>query len=76
MPAAMPVLVIAGERDPVGSFGRGPRRLVERFRRAGMQDVQSTLYPDARHELFNESNREVVQRDVIAWLDGVLARRA
>jgi len=29
------------------------------------------FYVDARHELFNETNRDEVTRDLIAWLDGI-----
>ena len=34
-----------------------------------VRDVTVRLYPDARHEIFNETNRDEVTRDVIGWLD-------
>ncbi len=66
----LPVLIISGDMDPVGGpAGAGLVTLAERYRTAGVQDVTLTLYPGARHELLNETNRDEVTRDVIAFLD-------
>ncbi|WP_231123819.1 hypothetical protein [Nocardioides sambongensis] len=43
--------------------------LGQRYREAGLVDVTVTLYPEARHEIFNETNRDAVTGDVIAWLE-------
>ena len=40
----------------------------QRYRNAGMTDVSVTLYPGARHEILNETNRGEVTADIIAWL--------
>ncbi|MEO5610895.1 MAG: alpha/beta hydrolase [Ornithinibacter sp.] len=64
----LPVLLIAGDKDPVGDNGKGPRAVAEQYRRAGLTDVTCTLYPGARHEIFNETNRDEVTADVLAWL--------
>jgi alpha-beta hydrolase superfamily lysophospholipase len=63
-----PLLLVAGDRDPVGKDGDGVRRLAERYRAGGM-DVTLTLYPGARHEIFNETNRDEVEQDVVDWMD-------
>jgi len=60
-------MVIGGERDPV-SQGSRLRDLAQAMTRAGVRDVQLKIYPDARHELFNESNRDEVTRNLIDWL--------
>ncbi|MFS2124373.1 alpha/beta hydrolase [Pseudomonas sp. Pseusp97] len=65
--ADLPLLVIGGERDPV-SQGKRLRDLAQAMTRAGVRDVQLKIYPDARHELFNESNRDEVTRNLIDWL--------
>jgi alpha-beta hydrolase superfamily lysophospholipase len=57
----------------VGANGRGPQWLADAYRRAGVRDVTVRLYEEARHELLNELNRDAVERDLIGWLDGVLA---
>lgn len=72
IPPALPLRLIAGDRDPVGEQGAGVRRLLDTYRRAGLTRVSMQLYPDARHELLNESNRDEVTRDVIAWMDEVI----
>jgi len=68
LPADLPVYIFSGARDPVGENGKGVERLVAEYRRAGLARVSSKLYPDARHETLNETNREEVTRDLLAWL--------
>ncbi|MGB7817812.1 MAG: alpha/beta hydrolase [Ornithinibacter sp.] len=68
----LPVLLIAGDKDPVGDNGKGPRAVADQYRKAGLTDVTCTLYPGARHEIFNETNRDEVTADVVAWLDAHL----
>ena len=72
MPKDLPVLFVSGDKDPVGSNGKGVQQAYEAFRAAGMRDVRIKLYPDARHELHNELNREELHRDVLAFLEDVL----
>lgn len=64
----LPVLFIAGEDDPVGSYGEGVKTAAEAFRKTGMTDVSVKLYPLCRHEILNEINREEVYADVSAWI--------
>jgi alpha-beta hydrolase superfamily lysophospholipase len=74
IPRSLPVLIISGARDPVGRDGEGVHELTERYRKVGL-DVTEILYPDARHEIFNETNRDEVHRDLLAWLDRTLGTR-
>ena len=62
----VPLLVIAGDQDPTGSMGAYPRGLADALRAAGRQ-VELRLYEGARHEPLNETNRDEVTADVIAW---------
>jgi alpha-beta hydrolase superfamily lysophospholipase len=68
----LPILLVAGDKDPVGDGGKGPRAVGEQYSSVGIVDVTCTLYPGARHEIFNETNRDEVTQDVIAWLDAHL----
>ena len=72
VPANLPVLFIAGSEDPVGDNGEGVRLVVSLFEKAG-KNVTLKLYEGMRHEILNEPRYEEVYRDVIAWLNGVLA---
>jgi alpha-beta hydrolase superfamily lysophospholipase len=74
IPKSLPVLMITGERDPVSEDGKTVRELEARYRANGMTDVTALYYADARHELLNETNRDEVQADVLAWLDRVTSR--
>ena len=65
----LPILFISGEMDPVGDFGKGVKKAVNAFSASGMQDVECILYPEARHELINEQNKEEVFQDVLEWLE-------
>ena len=62
-----PVLVIAGDQDPAGAMGAHPAKLAELLRDAGIE-VEVQLYEGARHELLNETNRDEVTADLVAWL--------
>lgn len=68
MPKQLPVFFIAGESDPVGEYGKGVRKVERLFRESGMQNVECRLYPEDRHELLNELDRERVYEDIWEWL--------
>ncbi len=70
--ADLPILVTSGEADPLAGGGALIELVGSRYRDAGVQDVTVKLYPEARHEIFNETNRDEVTADVIAWLRRVL----
>lgn len=69
LPADLPVLMVAGTRDPVARDGKGPHALARAYRRAGLRDVEVRLYPEGRHELLNDRMRDEVTADILAWLD-------
>jgi len=50
--------------------------VAQRYRDAGIRDVTVLGYEGARHEVFNETNRDEVTADLIAWLDAHTAERA
>jgi alpha-beta hydrolase superfamily lysophospholipase len=69
----LPVYLIAGSRDPACANGRGALALADSYRAAGLTDVTCRVYPDARHELLNEVNRDEVMHDLAAWLESAIA---
>ena len=64
IPKTLPIYVFSGARDPVGAKLQG---LLDVYRAAGL-DVTAKIYPDARHETLNETNRDEVTRDLVVWL--------
>jgi alpha-beta hydrolase superfamily lysophospholipase len=67
----LPIYVFSGERDPVGSNIEG---LVADLKAAGFTRLTTRIYPDARHETLNETNRGEVLRDLIGWLDRIVPK--
>ncbi|MEB0091764.1 alpha/beta hydrolase [Pseudomonas sp. CCI4.2] len=67
----LPLLIIGGECDPV-SEGKRLKDLANAMRQSGNQGLQLKVYPQARHELLNETNRDEVTRDLLAWLNEAL----
>lgn len=72
MDRSLPVLFFSGDQDPVGAMGRGVRRTVQAFKKAGMQQVTCRLYPNGRHEMLNEINKVEVYEDVLGWIEALL----
>ena len=64
----LPVYVFSGGADPVGDMGESPAALVVAYRHLEITDLETVLYPDARHETLNETNREEVQESLVSWL--------
>ncbi|TNM46104.1 alpha/beta hydrolase [Nocardioides albidus] len=64
----LPLLIASGTADPLAGGGALIELLGQRYRDAGLTDVTVKLYDDARHEIFNETDRDEITRDVIGWL--------
>jgi alpha-beta hydrolase superfamily lysophospholipase len=71
--ADLPVYIAVGELDPVNGGLTLLTPLTERLEAAGLSDVTVRTYPDARHEILNETNRAQVISELMAWLDRVTA---
>lgn len=70
MDPSTPVYFFSGEQDPVGSMGKGVKKVAGLFRRAGCRDVTVKLYSGGRHEMLHETNRQEVLADLLSWLEG------
>ena len=64
----LPVFFVAGDQDPVGSYGKGVQQACAAFKKHGMQDVAIKLYPEGRHEMLNELNKDEVYEDLLKWI--------
>ena len=71
MKKTLPVFFVAGEEDPVGSYGAGVRQAAKMFKKSGMINVALKLYPGCRHEVLNELNKEEVYCDITDWVKTV-----
>lgn len=64
----IPILVISGEDDPVGAYGKGVKQVYNDLINAGKKDVTLKLYPGMRHEILNEVENTKVYEDIAAWI--------
>ena len=64
----LPVFIFCGGADPVGDMGASPAALVTAYRNHGINDLEFVVYPEARHETLNETNREEVTENLLNWL--------
>jgi len=71
----LPVYIFVGEADPVHGRMERLTPLIEAYRAAGLE-VDVKIYPGGRHEMLNETNRDEVVADLLAWLDRTTARLA
>lgn len=74
MNKSMPVLFVSGEDDPVGDFGKGVKKVYNRFKSVGMKDVTLKLFETDRHEILNETDKESVRNYILNWMDSKTVR--
>ena len=68
IPASLPLLFIWGSDDPVGSYGKTIRQLIEIYKANGLQKIEQKEYEGDRHEILNENDKEKVENDIIEWI--------
>jgi len=70
IPVDLPMYIFSGAEDPVGGNTLAVKALVERYQANGVRNISLKFYEGGRHEMLNETNRDQVHQDVLAWLDG------
>jgi alpha-beta hydrolase superfamily lysophospholipase len=73
MRSDLPVYIAVGEADPVNGGLALLTPLTDRYQAAGLTDLTIRIYPAARHEILNETNRAEVITALNSWLDRVVA---
>src|SRR5579859_4406344 len=68
----LPLYIAVGEADPVNGGLALLTPLADRYRAAGLTDVTVRTYPDARHEILNETNRAEITAELITWINRVV----
>ncbi|MDT7685769.1 MAG: hypothetical protein QOG57_6079 [Pseudonocardiales bacterium] len=68
----LPLYIAVGDADPVNGGLALLNPLVERYQAAGLADITVHVYPGARHEIFNETNRDEVNSDLVGWISKVI----
>lgn len=68
IPVTLPILILAGSKDPVSKYGRTLKKLHHIYLKTGISNTTLKLYENARHELLNEINRDEVTSDILNWI--------
>ena len=69
----LPVLIVSGEDDPVGDYGRGVTKVYDRLKAAGAENVTLHLYENGRHEIHNDDCRAELFGEIGEFLDSCAA---
>lgn len=69
VPSELPVLILAGDQDPVTGYGEGAYRVANRLVASGHPDVRARVFPGVRHEVHNEpTTRAEVEREIVEFV--------
>lgn len=70
LPKTLPIMLLAGDNDPVGDYGKGVIKVYNMLKDAGIPDVSVKLYSGYRHEIMNESDiRDEVFSDILSFTE-------
>ena len=69
----IPILLVSGEDDPVGDFGKGVKKAFRSYAKAGYDELSMILYPGVRHEILHDTAKEQALDDMSAWLSEHIA---
>lgn len=75
VPFVLPMLLVSGQSDPVGGYGKGILQVYRDLKSTGHKNVTMKLYKDYRHEILNELDKEIVFQDVVDWADKVTTEK-
>ena len=71
VPDDLPIGMFCGAEDSAGGFGDGPKAAMAMYEKYG-KNVSLKLYPGARHEVLNETNKEEVYHDILMFMDSIV----
>lgn len=72
----VPVLLLSGQQDPVGDFGKGVQQVKKSMDKAGLRETEVYFFPDARHDLLHEEKSGAAKAAVdvmLKWISGKTA---
>ncbi len=71
LPKDLPVILLSGDMDPVGNYGKGVISVYNKLKQTGHTDVECKLYKNDRHVILEEADKEEVASDIITFVDRV-----
>lgn len=64
----IPILLVSGDKDPVGNYGKGVEKIYQKLKAKGF-NATCRLYENARHEILNDICREQVKKDILNFIN-------
>lgn len=64
----LPILLIAGDMDPVGNYGKGIKEVYNKYKTFGNTNIKMFLYEDCRHEIHNDTCKEQMTEDILKFI--------
>lgn len=64
----IPIYIFSGDKDPVGFYGSGVKKLYNFYENLGYKSLKLKLYIEGRHEMMKETNRLEVFKDILEYL--------
>lgn len=64
----LPILILSGNKDPVGNYGYGVFKFYRELKKARIKNISYKIYNNYRHEILNELGKEIVYKDIILWI--------
>lgn len=64
----LPILLVSGDMDPVGNYGKGVKAVFEGLKSYGKQNVTLKLYENCRHEIHNDTCHEEMFSDILSFI--------
>jgi alpha-beta hydrolase superfamily lysophospholipase len=68
---SLPILLVSGRKDPCGDYGRGVVKVCEMLIGAGVENTRIKIYPESRHEILNDVEKDEVFADILSWAMGI-----
>jgi alpha-beta hydrolase superfamily lysophospholipase len=65
----LPHYFISGGNDALSNYGTEIEKLVAKMKKIGYEDIDYKIYPEARHEVLNELNKDEVYADILKFLE-------
>ncbi len=72
VPKQLPVLLISGKEDPVGSYGKGVKAVYSGLVATDHKKISLKLFDRMRHEILNEFGKEEVMLYIAQWCQKAL----
>jgi alpha-beta hydrolase superfamily lysophospholipase len=68
IPKDLPFFFLSGSKDPVGAKTKGVLKSIAQYRYNGIKNIEYTFFPEGRHEMLNETNKEEVYHSIVTWI--------